>query len=358
MAHNTVEDRTRDWESPDGAFPAHDNLLMREEEPMREEDLMRAEEFEEQGECRTVDPPEEEDDYDSPQKCKSSISRRKVGKEGHDRGKKLTLILSGTLIILLCGAYICWEIFDSPPSVQPLPAVNAPQQDKRPISRLKKDIAATFDVDNPMAVTPFAADMEQQNADLNAQVRNKAEENTSLKDILARLEGLRASVERLEKKPAVNKDSGEMERKYKDILAAMTGEIQELDKERKDLQARLEDARAKLSALKEENDSLKASVKKNTPHVESAPRGKAKDKPLRSAAKASDSSAAVPRNAAQGIISSWEILGFSGNRVVLNDGKGTHSINVGESYGGVKVLSIDVESGDVKTSAGTLRYGR
>ena len=117
----------------------------------------------------------------------------------------------------------------------------------------------------------------------------------------------------------------------------MTGEMQSLEKEKKRLQDELKSSRKKIEDLNRELTSLrkgKAEKKKEKPRAE---RSSTKSDPA--------------------LIEGWEILGFSGQRVVIATEKGTQSINLGGTHNGVKILSIDVEGGTVKTSAGTLKYG-
>jgi len=52
------------------------------------------------------------------------------------------------------------------------------------------------------------------------------------------------------------------------------------------------------------------------------------------------------------------VLGLSANQVILQDAKGNfHSLGVGDTLAGVKILSVDLKSGNVNTSAGLLKYG-
>ncbi|MBQ7585023.1 MAG: hypothetical protein IJU40_02090 [Desulfovibrionaceae bacterium] len=54
----------------------------------------------------------------------------------------------------------------------------------------------------------------------------------------------------------------------------------------------------------------------------------------------------------------WEILGFSGSRVVIHDKEGTHCVALGGQLHGVKILKIDLESGTILTSLGKLTYAQ
>ena len=57
-------------------------------------------------------------------------------------------------------------------------------------------------------------------------------------------------------------------------------------------------------------------------------------------------------------LTKWKLLGLSSNRVVLEDANGRiHSLGVGETLHGIKIQAVDLESGNIRTSAGNLKYG-
>lgn len=123
------------------------------------------------------------------------------------------------------------------------------------------------------------------------------------------------------------------------ILKEMTTEIQEISAQNKALNDELAQAKKKI-------DELQASMK-----------NREKEKKQRSVQKDKEQeNTQEQKNSVN--TSSWEILGFSGNRVIIADERGTHSVSVGQNFNGVKIISVDVESGAVKTSAGILKYGQ
>ena len=126
----------------------------------------------------------------------------------------------------------------------------------------------------------------------------------------------------------------------KKMLAEMTADLRKAENERKELQGELEKSRQSIEKLTKENAELK---KKRG--VQSGKQDKSR--------RGSKPESKVDASKIEG----WEILGFSGNRVVVATEKGTRSVNLGGTLDGVKIISIDVEGGIVKTNAGTLKYG-
>ncbi|MCR4666942.1 MAG: hypothetical protein K5657_06575 [Desulfovibrio sp.] len=55
-------------------------------------------------------------------------------------------------------------------------------------------------------------------------------------------------------------------------------------------------------------------------------------------------------------IDNWTIVGFSGRRVVIKDRQGSHFLHVGETLDNVRITGIDVNTGSIRTSEGTVRY--
>lgn len=160
-----------------------------------------------------------------------------------------------------------------------------------------------------------------------------------MRDIGNKLDEIKNTLQDLRGSNAATQINGAVS---KDILKEMTKEIQTLSAKNKSLNGELVAANKKITELR---GMINKNGKKTT-------REKEKSAPKATASKSKSSA-----NSGAGT-SSWEILGFSGNRVVIADENGTHSVNVGQSLNGIKIISVDVEGGSVKTSSGILKYGQ
>jgi cytoskeletal protein RodZ len=63
-----------------------------------------------------------------------------------------------------------------------------------------------------------------------------------------------------------------------------------------------------------------------------------------------------PKKEPETAISKWKVLGIASNRIVFLDSNSkTQTLGIGDTCEGVKILSIDVNTGNAKTSAGLLK---
>lgn len=55
-------------------------------------------------------------------------------------------------------------------------------------------------------------------------------------------------------------------------------------------------------------------------------------------------------------LKSWDILGYSHDRIIVETATGAHMLKIGESIDGITLKSIDTKTGTIRTSHGTLHY--
>jgi chaperonin cofactor prefoldin len=110
----------------------------------------------------------------------------------------------------------------------------------------------------------------------------------------------------------------------------MTNEIRTLTQARDELQTALKAMERRVDELTKENSKIKAKT----------------DEPAKNG------------GPGESIIGKWQILGLSAGRIVLQDSKGKiHNLGAGDTLAGIKILEVDLKNGNVKTSAGMIRYG-
>lgn len=359
----------REFEAPDGAFQVDPNL-MQEDPPMDEPEEQSGQQADQPkvtcntGEKKMSDEereiPVEEDEPAAPPKKGGKTARA----AGARRKIRLLIVVALLAIVCLVFAYLYFMVASQTPQTLTPQAISQAQpqkqrqkvrpQNARPSTANASeqesamgamDLALALDgknVDMPQSRPQASRQSHQQSESVQAP-QNRETDLTimaELKELLPTLKNLAADLARLsETGPAAGSRSD-----MKEAVAAMTAEIQNMEKVRKKLEGDLEAANRRIQALAKENDTLKKSRRGQSRAADSRDKKAGKDTPNGTA----DTAA----------VSGWEILGFSGNRVVISDERGTHSINVGNSYNGVKILSIDVEGGTVRTSAGLLRYGQ
>lgn len=123
------------------------------------------------------------------------------------------------------------------------------------------------------------------------------------------------------------------------MVQDMTNELKTLTESKKQMLEALRASERKIDELTQHNAKLlNAGTPKASPLNGGVPRPKA-----------------AP--AASGL-KGWKVIGLSANRVVITDAKGKlHNLGAGDTINGIKIQSVDLESGNIKTSAGTLAYG-
>lgn len=320
---------------------------------------------------------EDYDDEEEEQPAPKPV-RKKAGKKAapvKKKGSGVKFMLLGIVLLLLVGGgYFAWEMFMAPApmpqqayrppvkpkihpqerkvSAKPVPSNAVVQQNAVPQSAAE---LAMLETKRPSAVAIVEGNAapvpDQRQTRNNAQppvppaqpapVINNDEVNKGLKGIGKQLDDIKKSLDDL--RGMVNgsvlagtSKGGDVSR---EALKEMTAEIQALSAKNKSLRAEITKAEKKI-------EELRGVIAKNKGGKPDGKKPDSKKESRKESVKAG------------GDASGWEILGFSGNRVVIADERGTHSINVGQSYNGVKIISVDVEGGSVKTSAGVLKYGQ
>lgn len=119
------------------------------------------------------------------------------------------------------------------------------------------------------------------------------------------------------------------------------------------------DLRAQAEANKQLSEALKASERKIDELTRELSRAPESNEGKTAKKNTPTSSSKNSEAGDKSKIKDWKVLGLSANRVVIQ-GKGGKIYNVGqgETLEGVKINSVDLESGNIKTTAGTLVYGR
>lgn len=292
-----------------------------------------------------------EEEEEQPKSKKAPKSRKSSG-----IGIK-PILLFGVLALLVGGGYVAWEMLSTPatPVYQPIPKPKAnihPQEKKAaqaapsPVAPVQDslvvaEIAAKPQPNNPTnnqaemvlvqaeQPVPMAQSNNPVSDRLNDDIREIRQQMTELAKMLAEIRGM---------KEAPQNDSLGLSR---EVVKEMTAEIQQLSMQNKALAEELNTAKKKIDEFQTaaKNKEKKARSEKNSEKNDKDNEVSQKSRPT-------------------GDTANWEILGFSGNRVIIADERGTHSVNIGQSLNGVKILAVDVESGSVKTSVGTLKYGQ
>jgi hypothetical protein len=178
-----------------------------------------------------------------------------------------------------------------------------------------------------------------------AVIKPDRDESSLLPDIRNALAEIKKSVDNIEsrlgstnEKTAPDAPDPALAEAVKD----MTEEIRRLAQARDELQAALRETERRVDELTQDNSRLKGQMKK--------PVSERKSKITSQAGEAPPADAST--------INKWQIIGLSANRIVLKDGKGKiHNLGAGDSLTGVKIISVDIKTGNVKTSEGTLNYG-
>lgn len=125
-------------------------------------------------------------------------------------------------------------------------------------------------------------------------------------------------------------------------IGDMTKELQRMEVKNKQLAQALAATERKVDELTQEN----ARLKKGAAAAKSGEDRKNDDKK------------SVAKEQSGPSVAKWKLLGLSSNKVVLEDANGRiHSLGAGETLHGVKIQAIDLESGNIRTSAGNLKYG-
>ena len=337
---------------------------------------------------------EEEEVVEKPQKKAGKSRDGKAQKSGIRQFVPLILIVG--FVLLSGGAYLLYNMVAGPMQPTPLrrPSAAAPvrsglerptapkPQIKRPSSEesaiaLADELAAREGTKNEKSDRPTqprpateqaqpaptgTAGMTGTAPGVREQTRPRAN-TASTEDIdaqiLAKLKELGVTLDRIEK--AVNQKrtaleaQGSVNDDVRESLSSMTQDIQKATKENARLKKDLEETRKALEQSYAQIAALKEQANLTPKQRQQAEAAKQK-----ADAKKDDKNSAQSQQAAKqgdsSTIKDWQVLGFSGSRVVINNGKSVHSVSVGGTLGGVKILNIDIDSGDIKTSAGTLKY--
>ena len=130
-------------------------------------------------------------------------------------------------------------------------------------------------------------------------------------------------------------------------LQALTEDMQKLAKENEGLRNANRDLQEALSATEKRLDKL---TQENTRLSMAQSKGRKEQK--------SPIALDEPKTKALAeSVNRWTVMGLAANRVVIQDEKGNiHAVEAGKSLNGVKIISVDLINGDVKTSAGVISY--
>lgn len=127
-------------------------------------------------------------------------------------------------------------------------------------------------------------------------------------------------------------------------------ENEKLKKAQEDLQAALRSTENQVDRLTQENNRLKNSSDRKDSNKKEKESKETKEK---KEAKKQDQDRVDDR------IAKWAVIGLAANRVVIQDEDGgMHPVEEGSTLKGVKIQKVDLISGDVKTSAGTISYSK
>lgn len=131
-------------------------------------------------------------------------------------------------------------------------------------------------------------------------------------------------------------------------LQALTEDMQKLAKENEGLRNANRDLQEALGATEKRLDKL---TQENA-RLSSMAQSKGK-KEQKSPIALDEPKTKVPAEP----VDRWSVMGLAANRVVIQDEKGNiHAVEAGKSLNGVKIISVDLINGDVKTSAGVISY--
>ena len=136
----------------------------------------------------------------------------------------------------------------------------------------------------------------------------------------------------------------------RDNVKGIREENDKLKKTQEDLQAALRSTEKQVDRLTQENSRLKGRSDKDSSDKGNKEPKEKDNKKDKKEGKSQDAQA-------DSRIGKWVVVGLAANRVVIQDEDGEmHAIEAGNTLKGVKIQNVDLVSGDVKTSAGTLSY--
>lgn len=326
-------------------------------------------------------------DEDAEEERRPEKKPKGKGKKGGKLKQWLPLILIGGLVIVGGGLFLLYNAMTGtsqpqlrrPPTAAPVRSgMDRPTTPKPQVTRSSSEDSAIALADElarenkrhePQTQSRPQSEAQQPRANaapIQAQPPVRAAHTEAATDsdaqILEKLKELAATLDRIEK--AVNQKrtaieaQGTVTNDVRDSLNAMTQDLQNVTKENARLKKELEETRKALEAGNKQLAALKQAAAAQSKSGDAKPavqnrKPEGKDNKDASKPKEGANDGKKPDNSA---VREWQVLGFSGSRVVINTGKSVRSISVGETLGGVKILGIDIDSGDIKTSAGTLKY--
>lgn len=192
--------------------------------------------------------------------------------------------------------------------------------------------------------------------------------HTEISTISEKLEGFCGAPASNKKDPAITKvlqsmtdelqaatKENQMLKASRDNVQGIKEENDKLKKTQEDLQAALRSTEKQVDRLTQENSRLKGRSDKDSSdksNKESKEKDNKKDKDSKDKKDGKSQDAQADSR-----IGKWVVVGLAANRVVIQDEDGEmHAIEAGNTLKGVKIQNVDLVSGDVKTSAGTLSY--
>lgn len=135
------------------------------------------------------------------------------------------------------------------------------------------------------------------------------------------------------------------------MIQEMTNDLKKLTESKKQLTQALQASERKIDELTQDNSKLKTSMENAKKSDTMAAQTAKKDKKASPSANSNLSDLKAE-------LKTWKVIGLSANRVVLTDKSGKiHNMGVGDALGNIKIQAVDLESGNIKTTAGSLSYG-
>lgn len=243
------------------------------------------------------------------------------------------------ILVFLVLCFALWKIWNSEQTTQ-LSAYSPPMQQLAPLpqSALRADV--------PQHLTQVSAESSAVPAITMKSSKPSADTEIMLKkleDIQLDLADIKACTPSAASQDADNANLLEM-------IQEMTGDLKKLSENKTQLTQALKASERSIDELTQENTKLKASMA-TSKKINTEQHAK-KDKKTPSAIATSSSDAKAE-------LKTWKVIGLSASRVVLTDKSGKiYNVGVGDMLGGnIKITSVDLESGNIKTSAGSLTYG-
>lgn len=275
----------------------------------------------------------------------------------------LIVILAISLGLVLLGKERQYQQFDGlkMPSAVAQPSGNNPPQERvfgqpeASENRLQhtppdKAVEANDRAAAPVMADPDAQGIPQKVQEISTPVSSSQRSVEVSQRFEQQFEAVSQQLERLETKLKELAGPAEGNRGtpgMANALQALTEDMQKLAKENEGLRNANRDLQEALSATEKRLDKL---TQENTRLSMAQSKGRKEQK--------SPIALDEPKTKALAeSVNRWTVMGLAANRVVIQDEKGNiHAVEAGKSLNGVKIISVDLINGDVKTSAGVISY--